>query len=81
MYIHKFFIDRDEADHLVDQEIYDMEGIGYASSEWSNGMDQLFAETFSVDGATTIWVSVYIRFLSVYQCVTALSLCRSMKGR
>ena len=54
MYIHKFFIDRDEADHLVDQEIYDMEGIGYASSEWSNGMDQLFAETFSVDGATTI---------------------------
>ena len=33
MSIRKFFIDRFELDHLVDQAIHDMEVIGGASSE------------------------------------------------
>ena len=44
MPIFELFIDVDELDHIVDQEIHNMEGIGDASAEGSNGMVQLFAE-------------------------------------
>ena len=54
MSIRKFFIDRDEPAHLVYQAIHDMEVIGDASAEWSNGMDQLFVEALLVDGATAL---------------------------
>ena len=50
MYIREFFIDRDEPAHLVDQAIRDMGVIGDTSDEGANGMDQLFVETFSIDG-------------------------------
>ena len=54
MSIFKFFIVRDEPAHLVDQAIHDMEGIGDASSEGANGMDQLFSANFLVYGAVTL---------------------------
>ena len=52
MYIHEFFIDKDEQDHLVDQVIHDMEGMGYTSNEGVNGMDPLLEAALSVDGST-----------------------------
>ena len=54
MSIHEFFMDRDETDHLVDQAIHDMEGIGDARDEEDNGMDQLFTSDFSVHGAAVL---------------------------
>ena len=54
MSIHKFFIDRDETAHLLDQAIHDMEGIGYASTEGANGMDQLFTAALLVDGEAAL---------------------------
>ena len=39
MSIRKFFMDKDEPAHLVDQEIRDMKGIGDASDEGDNGVD------------------------------------------
>ena len=58
-----FFIGRDDPAHLADQVIHDMEGIGDASDEGSNGMDQLLAVDLSVDGSSALWVSVYMGFL------------------
>ena len=42
--------DRDDPAHLVDQAIHDMEGIGDASNQGSNGTDQLFGAALPVDG-------------------------------
>ena len=63
MSIRKLFIDRDEPAHQLYQVICDMELIGDASAEGGNGMGQLFAADFSVNGSTTLLVSVYMRFL------------------
>ena len=63
MYIYKFFMDRDELAHLVDQAVHDMEIIGDTSSDGYNGIYQLFVERLSFDGAAALWVSVYMRFL------------------
>ena len=63
MYIHEFFIDADEPTHLVDQLIHDMEVIGDISAEGANWMGQLFTAALSVDGSSTLWVSVYMTFL------------------
>ena len=54
MSIHKFFMDRDDPDHLVDQAIFDTEVIGDASAEGANGMGQLFATALLVDGAAAL---------------------------
>ena len=54
MSIREFFMDRDEPAHLVDQAIHDMEGIGDTSAEGANGMDQLSAASFSVNGAAAL---------------------------
>ena len=54
MYIHEFFIDRDEPAHLVDQVIHDMEVIGDTSAEGANGMGQLLVAAFLVDGSATL---------------------------
>ena len=54
MSIRKFFIDRDEPAHLVYPSIHDMEVIGDTSSEGANGIDQLFAAAFLVDGSATL---------------------------
>ena len=51
MYIHEFFIDRDDPAHLVDQEIRYMEGIVSAIDEGANEMVQLFVAYLSADGA------------------------------
>ena len=45
MSIPKLFMDRDELDHIVDQAISDMDGIGDVSTEGGNGMNQLFTAT------------------------------------
>ena len=66
-------MDRDDLSHLVEQAVHDMDSIGDASAEGANGMDQLFAEDFSVDGAAVFLVSVCICFLHGYGCITALS--------
>ena len=50
MSIHIFFIDRDDSEHLVDQVIHDMEGIGDTSAEGVNLMGRRFTAAFSVDG-------------------------------
>ena len=63
MYIRKFFMDRDELYHLVDQAIHDMEGIVDASDEGSNGMGQFFADSLLVGIAVAVLVSVYMRFI------------------
>ena len=63
MSIRKFFIARDELAHLLDQVNNDMEVIGYASAEGYSDMDQVFAEALSVDGASTLWVSVYMHLI------------------
>ena len=63
MSIREFLVDRYEPVHLVDQVIRDMEVIGYASSEGANTMDQLFSETFPVNWAASLWVSVYMWFI------------------
>ena len=47
-------MDRDEPAHLVYQEIHDTEGIGGASAEGDNGLDQLLATALSVDGAAAL---------------------------
>ena len=54
MSIRELFIDRYEPAHLVDQVIHDMEVIGDASAEGSNGMGQLFAVDFLVDGSAEL---------------------------
>ena len=54
MSICELFIDRDEPDHLVDQAIHDMEGIGDASAEEDNGTYQLVAAYLSVDGSAAL---------------------------
>ena len=53
-FIRELFIDRDETAHLVDQAIHDMDGIGDARSDGANGMDNLYAADFLVDGASVI---------------------------
>ena len=54
MPIFELFIDVDELDHIVDQEIHNMEGIGDASAEGANGMGQLFVAFLSVNGAVAL---------------------------
>ena len=54
MSIHEFFMDREDLDHLVDQAIHDMQGIGDASDEGVNGMHQFFAADLSVNGAAAL---------------------------
>ena len=54
MSICEFFMDIDGPDHLVDQAIHDMKGIGDVSDEGKNGMDKLFGVDFLVDGADKI---------------------------
>ena len=54
MSVCKFFMDRDEPSHLVDQAIHDMEVFGDASSKGSNGIYQLFAADLLVDGAAAL---------------------------
>ena len=54
MPIREFFIDRDEPAHLVYLSIHYMEVIGDTSSEGANGIDQLFAAAFLVDGSATL---------------------------
>ena len=49
MAIRRFFMDRDDPEHLVDQMIYDMEGIGDAIIEVANIMDNVFVVDLSVD--------------------------------
>ena len=46
----KFFVDIDEPDHLVEQVIHDMEGIGYSSADGDNGMDQFSTAALSLYG-------------------------------
>ena len=59
MSIRKLFMDKDEPDHLVDQVIHEMEGIGGASAEEVNGMDQLFSAAFCRWGRRALSVSLY----------------------
>ena len=54
MAISRFFMDRDDPDHLVDQMIHDMEGIGDSIAEVANIMDNCFVIYFSVDGSATL---------------------------
>ena len=54
LYICELFMDRYEPVNLVDQAIRDMEGIGDTSAEGVNGIYQLFAAAFSVDGDATL---------------------------
>ena len=54
MSIREFFMDIDELAHQVDRAIHDMEGIGDASAEGGNGMDQLLAVDLSVGGSSVI---------------------------
>ena len=81
MSIREFFIDRDEPARLVDQVIHDMEVIGYTSAEGANGMCQLFAAVFFIDGSAALSVSVYMNFLHGWGCGTASSHRRSMAGK
>ena len=46
MAISRFFMDRDDPDHLVDQMIYDMEGIRDTIAEVANIMDNYFVIYF-----------------------------------
>ena len=54
MSICEFFIDRYDTDHLVDQAVHYMEGIGDASYEGDNGMDKFFWGDLLVGGAVTL---------------------------
>ena len=54
MAISSFFMDRDDLDHLVNQMIYDMEGIGDSGAKGYNGMDKVFVVALSVDGSATL---------------------------
>ena len=54
MSICEFFIDRYDPDHLVDQSIHDMEGIGDAIAEEADGMDQLLLAALLVGGSATL---------------------------
>ena len=63
MSIWKFFIDRDDPDHLVDQAIHNMKVTIDAIAEGDNGMDQFYTAALSFDGAAPIWVSVYMCFI------------------
>ena len=54
MDISSFFMDRDDMDHLVNQMIYDMEGIGDSGAKGYNGMDNVFVVDLSVDVSATL---------------------------
>ena len=66
MSICEFFIDRYDPDHLVDQVIHDMEGIGDTSTKEANRMGQLFVASLSINRSSALSVSVYFPFIHGY---------------
>ena len=46
----------------MDQDIHDMEGIGDASEEGGNSMDQLFAAALSVNRSAALLFLAYMPF-------------------